>query len=1130
MSVFQRKYGVLTTGGTNIIIPIVKAGDTEFADSGDWTPGAGGVKVSKNGGASANIANLPTFLTGIGWVFILTAAELTCKTLSVMISDAEDIEDQFFIVETFGNASAMIPADISETVLKLRETLYPNAAIHIDIDSGAAGDTNYVNGTILNPSSSIADSLTMAVSLDLKTFVVHGKTGFTLPGGTWTAGYRFIFTNPNAEINLGSQTVDGMFITGAHVNGGEGSTTTGADYLSLKECILQSVILPRTRAQDCWFEHGVEVGESGVYEFSGFKDSRASASDAQLDFGDPDPGATTMIVSGYSGTITVKNMQAGDVLKLSGIGNVIFDSSNEGGDAIIGGAVDVEDNSDGTTVENITIAAAARYPNGFIFFDQAASNENTVLGVDGTPDNPVSTPAAAKTLADELGTKAIRVRNAFVASASMSEYTFVADDPHASFLVNGQAINWSSFTGFSVWKDLSKTAGQNWLYNCTISETSHIEGDCYDCFLGDNPNPTGTQTFYITSGMRLFNCKGHNPIFDFTGATEGRSDANNLTCKSLDIRNISDALYHVAFHLDGNPDVTIAATCDDGDLVLTGFINSLTDLKTGSMVVIDQTNLDVIKNKDANQNYEKAQHSLEAIGDGVGNIAVSGSAVNALADGNDITTGSEGATDYEDTQELDGNYNEITDDAGALDMYYEFLIGPTGIPVSATIIGFLTGVNDDLDIFAYDWVGAAWDQIGVINGKPLSENETIPVDLFPKHVGIGANAGKVRIRFYKASGLTSAQLNIDQIFTSFAIVNQSIGYDDGAIWVDTNASNTNTVPYFDGTADNPVSTWAAALTLNNDLNLNKFRIKNGSSITLTENSDHFVIEGNNYDIDLAGQSLNGAKIAGAWVTGNDDGSNVLPTIYNNCSMFNNTLGLHRLENCGLGGEINLAEAGTYDYVDCQSRVAGTATPILDFGAAVANVNLNMRDYSGGIEIKNMGQTGTDNMSLEGQGQLVINANSVGGTVAIRGNFGPITGAAAFLTAGGAIVDLGNITSLQGKTAGAATFDRATASLEGIRIRLIHSIKKNTAIPKLKFVMVDATSGNPQAGFTVTAARKLDADGSWTTMPGSGTIVDDDSGVYSIDIAQADTNGLTGAWRFTAPGAEVSIITLVTEEV
>jgi mevalonate kinase len=34
----------------------------------------------------------------------------------------------------------------------------------------------------------------------------------------------------------------------------------------------------------------------------------------------------------------------------------------------------------------------------------------------------------------------------------------------------------------------------------------------------------------------------------------------------------------------------------------------------------------------------------------------------------------------------------------------------------------------------------------------------------------------------------------------------------------------------------------------------------------------------------------------------------------------------------------------------------------------------------------MGQNGTDNMSLEGNGALTVNANCIGGTIALRGNF------------------------------------------------------------------------------------------------------------------------------------------------
>ncbi len=117
-----------------------------------------------------------------------------------------------------------------------------------------------------------------------------------------------------------------------------------------------------------------------------------------------------------------------------------------------------------------------------------------------------------------------------------------------------------------------------------------------------------------------------------------------------------------------------------------------------------------------------------------------------------------------------------------------------------------------------------------------------------------------------------------------------------------------------------------------------------------------------------------------------------------------------------------------------------------------------------------------------------------------------------------------------------TYDTAenfSAAIDGIKAKtdnLPHSIKKNTAVAKFKFAMLSSTTGDLVAGLTVTATKKLDADAAWSAMPGSGTIVDNGSGAYSIDIAAADTNGDAGVWRFTAPGAKTTLITFVTEAV
>jgi len=236
---------------------------------------------------------------------------------------------------------------------------------------------------------------------------------------------------------------------------------------------------------------------------------------------------------------------------------------------------------------------------------------------------------------------------------------------------------------------------------------------------------------------------------------------------------------------------------------------------------------------------------------------------------------------------------------------------------------------------------------------------------------------------YDTTGLTGDTFPATQLQT------KTSGYDLGAIWIDTGASNTNTTDYVDGTADNPVSTWAAALTLSASLGIERFHIGNGSSITLTANSDNYTLTGINWTLALGGQSVSGAVVDGATVTGNDGGLNTVATLYKNCTMGTNTLGLHELSQCGLSGTITIAEAGTYDWISCYSRVAGISAPIIDVGATSFTTDLNMRNYSGGIELANFGIAffaGLDKMSLEGNGQLIIGATCVDGDIALRGNF------------------------------------------------------------------------------------------------------------------------------------------------
>lgn len=121
MNLENRIYGVLLTDATAIYVNLRKyATPTDYAVAADWTPATGDVKVSKDGGAAANIGTLPSYVTDKGWKFILSATELTCQQIVVRIADSatKAVCDFAFTVETYGNASAMLPnPDASNPVI-----------------------------------------------------------------------------------------------------------------------------------------------------------------------------------------------------------------------------------------------------------------------------------------------------------------------------------------------------------------------------------------------------------------------------------------------------------------------------------------------------------------------------------------------------------------------------------------------------------------------------------------------------------------------------------------------------------------------------------------------------------------------------------------------------------------------------------------------------------------------------------------------------------------------------------------------------------------------------------------------------------------------------------------------------
>jgi hypothetical protein len=142
MGVILRKYNTATAAGTHIRIPVIKASSNDFATSSDWTPVAGDVKVSKDGGAEANIATLPTYSNG-AWEFQLSAAELSAKSVTIKVVDSatKAVEDQYVIIETYGHASAMYVQDLAASTYNANvTTIAANAITASALAADAAGE------------------------------------------------------------------------------------------------------------------------------------------------------------------------------------------------------------------------------------------------------------------------------------------------------------------------------------------------------------------------------------------------------------------------------------------------------------------------------------------------------------------------------------------------------------------------------------------------------------------------------------------------------------------------------------------------------------------------------------------------------------------------------------------------------------------------------------------------------------------------------------------------------------------------------------------------------------------------------------------------------------------------------
>ena len=208
-------------------------------------------------------------------------------------------------------------------------------------------------------------------------------------------------------------------------------------------------------------------------------------------------------------------------------------------------------------------------------------------------------------------------------------------------------------------------------------------------------------------------------------------------------------------------------------------------------------------------------------------------------------------------------------------------------------------------------------------------------------------------------------------------------YEGGAVWIDTINGSPGTTDFESGTAFNPVNNINDANTLAASLGLSRFEMAPGSSITLVASQENQIFMGDGWTLALGGQSVSGTHIIGATVSGMETSANEVH--FDKCEVGTVTLGAAHLTNCSLTDTLTLGDATHYLLENCYAEVDGAGVPIIDYGVAVGEHHVNMRRYSGGIQVEAMGDNGADTLNLEGDGKF-IEGTCTSGQVEIAGNF------------------------------------------------------------------------------------------------------------------------------------------------
>lgn len=381
----------------------------------------------------------------------------------------------------------------------------------------------------------------------------------------------------------------------------------------------------------------------------------------------------------------------------------------------------------------------------------------------------------------------------------------------------------------------------------------------------------------------------------------------------------------------------------------------------------------------------------------ISTAVIAGVPQNYVATSGTLTNGTNITGSYLDTHLINNNYwttapSGVTLSGYGLIQTIYFNVASSRVSEISIAGRFQAGVGRFVNVEAYNFSTSAFDSISnsVTRFNNSTTDQIKPFTLLSVHQD---TAGNCIIRFVSPSTTTGDRFYIDQILCKAVIagatpseiadaVYQKMSYTvyAGSVWIDTVYGVSGTDIGINGIPTNPVNNYADALIIASVLGVKSFELAPDSTITLTQAHINWIFNGKAFII-LNGQDISDAQFHDSEsIDGISTGEDAT---FHDCVLGNLQAGSFNAFGCALNGIITGAPASNYTFINSVSNIPGLSTPTFIFGGA-GNTAIGLRNYSGGMQINNM--TTGDRISLEGQGQLKINSDCTGGTIAIRGCF------------------------------------------------------------------------------------------------------------------------------------------------